>query len=62
MLETALELSCSTRPQDCTTAAYLLRLLIRHYSLASPLKVICDKLEIDCAEATLKPSGKEISA
>ena len=33
LLESALSLAQSTRPQDCTTAAYLLRLLVKQPSL-----------------------------
>ena len=58
LLDTALELSSSTRPQDCTTAAYLLRLLIKHYNLASPLKRTCDKYGVACDDKMLTPSGK----
>ncbi len=59
LLNAALELSCSTRPQDCNTAAYLLRLLIKHPRFAEPLKATCDQNAIDCDVEMLKLQGSQ---
>ena len=46
LLEAGLQLASSARPQDCTTAAYLLRMLLSHPLLLEVLPVVQETLKI----------------